>query len=202
MQEPSVGGVLPPALYLIRHGETDWNAVARLQGQRDVPLNARGRAQAEAAGRKLLALVPDAGSLDYLASPLSRTCGTMEILRGAVGLPRDGYRTDARLVELTFGSWEGLTWREVRGRAAALATAREKDKWGFVPPGGESYAMLLDRVRPAIDEIARPTVLVSHGGVARALLVGLCGLPEREAARVDIWQGRILVLEAGTHRWA
>jgi broad specificity phosphatase PhoE len=195
------GDELPPALYFVRHGETDWNAVARLQGQRDIPLNARGRNQAAEAGRKLLALVPDAGSLDYLASPLSRTRETMERLRGAMDLPPDEYRTDNRLVELTFGSWEGQTWREVRGRAAALATAREKDKWNFVPPGGESYAMLLERVRPAIHDILRPTVLVSHGGVARALLVELCGMSEREATRADIWQGRILVFEGGTPRW-
>jgi probable phosphoglycerate mutase len=125
----------------------------------------------------------------------------MEILRRTLGLSPADYRQDERFIELTFGSWEGLTWREVRGQEAALAAERERDKWNFVPPGGESYAMLLDRLLPAAKEVSRPTVLVSHGGVARALLAGLAGLPVYEAPRVDIWQGRVLVLENGKHRW-
>ncbi|WP_346767235.1 histidine phosphatase family protein [Enterovirga aerilata] len=188
-------------MYFVRHGETDWNAAARLQGQQDIPLNPVGRVQAEEAGRKLALLVPDPAALDYVASPLGRTRETMEILRRTLGLDPAGYRMDGRFVELTFGSWEGLTWREVRGREAALAAARERDKWNFVPPGGESYAMLLHRLLPAARELSRPTVLVSHGGVARALLAGLCGVPVHEAPRVDIWQGRILVFEHGRHCW-
>ena len=126
----------------------------------------------------------------------------MEILRGTLGLDPADYQLDPRFVELTFGAWEGLTWREVRGQSAALATERERDKWNFVPPDGESYAMLLDRLMPAARALTRPTVLVSHGGVARALLAGLAGVPPHEAPRIDIWQGRVLVLADGTYRWA
>ena len=166
-----------------------------------MPLNPLGRVQAEEAGRRIAALVHDPASLDYVASPLGRTRDTMEILRRALGLDPAAYRVDERFVELTLGEWEGLTWREVRGRAAALASARERDKWNFVPPGGESYAMLLDRVRPALLGLDRPTVLVSHGGVARALLAGLAGVPLHEAPRAPIWQGRVLVLADGGHHW-
>jgi probable phosphoglycerate mutase len=125
----------------------------------------------------------------------------MEILRRTLGYDPLGYRLDGRFVELTFGHWEGLTWREVRGRAAELAAARERDKWSFVPPEGESYAMLLERLLPAIGDLQRPTVLVSHGGVARALLAALADVPRNEAPRIDIWQGRILVIEQGQYRW-
>ena len=145
--------------------------------------------------------MPHPADLDYVASPLGRTRETMEILRRTLGLEPEAYRQDPRLVELTFGQWEGLTWREVRGRAASLAAARECDKWNFVPPGGESYAALLDRVLPAVRELKGPTVLVSHGGVARALLAGLAGLATSDAPRLDIWQGRVLVLEGGGYRW-
>ncbi|MDB5559249.1 MAG: histidine phosphatase family protein [Enterovirga sp.] len=145
--------------------------------------------------------MPDPASLDYVASPLGRTRETMEILRRTLGLDPAGYRQDQRFVELTFGNWEGLTWREVRGRAASLAAARERDKWSFVPPGGESYAMLFDRLLPAARELQRPTVLVSHGGVARALLAALANVPQHEAPRLDIWQGRVLVFEDGGYRW-
>ena len=144
----------------------------------------------------------DVAALDYIASPLGRTRETMEILRHTLGLDPADYRLDGRFIELTFGKWEGLTWREVRGQDAALAAERERDKWNFVPPGGESYAMLLERLRPAALDLSRPTVLVSHGGVARALLAALADVPVHEAPRVDIWQGRVLVFADGGFRWA
>ena len=72
-------------LYLVRHGETDWNAEGRIQGQRDVPLNARGRAQARRNGEVLRDLLGErAGTIRYLASPLGRTRETMEIIREAI----------------------------------------------------------------------------------------------------------------------
>jgi broad specificity phosphatase PhoE len=134
---------------------------------------------------------------------MTRTRETMELLRAAIGLHPESYRLDERLVELTFGSWEGLTWKEVRKAEPQAAAMRERDKWGYVPPGGgESYAMLADRVRSILDDIARDTVIVSHGGVARAFLALACGVSGRQAASMDIWQGRILVIEGRKHRWA
>jgi broad specificity phosphatase PhoE len=193
--------VLPHTLYFIRHGETDWNAEARLQGQRDVPLNDFGRVQAEEVGRMLMQLAARPEDLDYVASPLSRTRETMERMREAMGLHPPYYRTDARLAELTFGAWEGLTWREVRQRDPRGAKARDIDKWGFVPPKGESYAMLAERVAPFLADLARDSVAVSHGGVARVLLALLGHVPQEEAPRVDIWQGRVLVFEPGRYFW-
>ncbi len=146
--------------------------------------------------------MPDPASLDFVASPLSRTVETMEILRRTLGLDPGSYRADPRLVELTFGRWEGQTWREVRRHDPAQASLRERDKWNFVPPEGESYAMLRDRIRPVLAELRQPTVLVSHGGVARVMLNILAGLREEEAPRADIRQGRVLVFEGGRHRWS
>ncbi|MET0743284.1 MAG: histidine phosphatase family protein [Microvirga sp.] len=192
-----------PTLYFIRHGETDWNLEGRLQGQKDIPLNDVGRVQAEEAGRRLRALVPRYEDLDYVCSPMTRTRETMEILREAIGLHPGSYRLDERLVELTFGDWEGLTWKEVRTRDPRLAAARERDKWGYVPPGGgESYAMLAARVGPILDDMTRDTVVVAHGGVARALLSVACGVSTRHAAGIDIWQGKVLVIDGRRHRWA
>jgi probable phosphoglycerate mutase len=191
-----------PPVYFVRHGETDWNVEGRLQGQRDIPLNDLGRVQAEEAARRLAGVAPPAETLDYVASPMARTRETMEILRGALGLAPHAYRTDDRLIELTFGEWEGLTWKQVRKADPGRAALRERDKWGYVPPGGESYAMLAARVGPALHEVARPTVVVAHGGVARAFLTLACGVSPRNAASVDIWQGRVLVIENGHYRWA
>jgi broad specificity phosphatase PhoE len=202
-----VTGAPPPAalthtLYFIRHGETDWNAEARLQGQRDVPLNDFGRVQAEEPGARLRGLVLHYEDLDYVASPLSRTRETMERMREAIALHPVTYRVDERLRELSFGVWEGLTWKEVRQRDPRGARARDADKWAFVPPKGESYAMLARRVAPFLADLTRDTVVVSHGGVARALLALLGHASPDEAPRVDIWQGRVLVFAAERHYWA
>jgi broad specificity phosphatase PhoE len=191
-----------PTIYFVRHGETDWNAQGRLQGQQDIPLNARGRVQAEEAGARLRGLVLDYAGLDYVASPMHRTRETMERLRDAILLDPKTYRLDERLVELTFGGWEGLTWKEVRKAAPQAAAARERDKWNYVPPNGESYAMLTDRVRPVLEGIARDTVIVGHGGVARAFLALACGVHARQVVSMDIWQGRVLVIEGRKHYWS
>ena len=195
---------LPSRLLFIRHGETEWNLAGRLQGQKDIPLNPRGVDQAAASGRAVRKLVGDDRALadyDFIASPLLRTRQTMELARRAMGLPADGYETDDRLKELSFGSWEGLTWREVSARVPAMARARETDKWGYVPPEGESYATLAERVKPWLRRISGDAVVVSHGGVARVLMHMLAGVPPEEAAMADIWQGRLLVFEDGRCRW-
>jgi broad specificity phosphatase PhoE len=189
-------------LYFIRHGETDWNVEARLQGQQDTPLNPLGRVQAEEAADRLRGIVRDCGRLAYVASPLTRTRETMELMRATLSLPTKDYRVDDRLKELSFGAWEGLTWKEVRTREPKAAAARERDKWSFVPPGGESYAMLAERVAPVLTDIRTDLVMVSHGGVARVLLALLCGVPHTRAPVVDIWQGKVLVMAGGRYEWA
>ena len=167
-----------------------------------MPLNEVGYVQAEAAGARLRGLVPSYAELDYVASPLSRARDTMERLRAVLGLPPDTYRLDDRLKELSFGSWEGLTWREIRARETNMTTVRTRDKWTFVPPGGESYAMLAERVAPALAGITRDAVIVSHGGVARVLLHLLGKLPPHRASSADIWQGKVLVFSPGDYAWA
>lgn len=194
----------PPAsrtLYFVRHGETDWNAERRLQGQQDVPLNARGRCQADEAGRLLRALVADPAQLDYVASPLTRACETAARMRRAAGLPAAGFRLDERLKEVSFGAWEGLRWTDIRKRFPRAYAERETDRWAFVPEAGESYAMLAQRTAEALADLARDTVVVAHGGVARALLTIACGLAEAFAPTVPIWQGRILVIRDGHFTW-
>lgn len=196
---------IPGRLFLVRHGETDWNREGRLQGGKDIPLNALGRMQAEEAARRLKALTPDYASVDYVCSPMERARETMTILRRELDLPLEAFRIDDRLRELTFGDWEGFTWREIRKSANASererAQARERDKWGFVPPGGESYRMLAERIRPVLEGLAPDTVMVSHGGVARAVLALIGAVGTADAARVEIWQGKILVVEGAKATW-
>jgi probable phosphoglycerate mutase len=192
-------------MFFIRHGETDWNAEGRLQGRQDIALNALGRAQSARAGlilKKLLASNGlDPAAIPYQCSPLLRTRETMEIVRAQLGLPRDGVAMDERLIEFTFGGWEGLTWPEVVERHPQQAAARDADKWHFLPPGGESYAQLADRLAPWLAEQTEPSVVVSHGGVARALMAMAGGLSIERAPVADIWQGRVMVVSNGRFNW-
>ena len=195
-----------PPFFFVRHGETDWNREGRLQGQRDIPLNGKGRHQAAAAARKLMRTLARRGlvaaDLDYLASPLGRTVDTMRLLRSAARLaPPEGFRTDSRLKELSFGSWEGRTWGEIKDTDPDGYAGRRRDKWTFAPPGGESYAALRERVEPALGSIAENAVLVGHGGVARVLLNLIAGVASDRAPDIEIWQGRVLVFADNRAAW-
>jgi broad specificity phosphatase PhoE len=156
----------PYRILFVRHGETAYNAENRLQGQLDIPLNARGRDQARSIGKALLAEAGvaitemDAAGAVF-ASPLTRARETMDIVRDAMGLEPGVYKLDARLKELSFGAWEGMTWREVEARDPRGVRARNKDKWSFAPPGGESYAMLAGRVRAWLDGLSGDAFLVA-----------------------------------------
>lgn len=192
-----------PLVYFVRHGQTDWNMEGRLQGQADTDITELGRRQADRNGRKLAELIGKAEGFDFVASPMRRTRETMERVRAAMGLPPEDYRTDARLVEVHFGDWQGFTYIEVEAQEPGSTKARSKDKWNFVPPGakGESYQMLLERVRPWFKGLTRPTVCVTHGGVIRTVFRMVENTPERQAARLDVPQDRVLRLSGGRLDW-
>jgi probable phosphoglycerate mutase len=196
----------PHRIVFVRHGQTAYNAENRMQGQRDTPLDGKGRAQAAAVGRFLRDHMGDEMTcLDaqgaFWASPLRRTRNTMEIARAEMGLAPQTYRVDARLVELSFGDWEGLTWEMIRARDPAGVQTRAHDKWDFTPPGGESYATLVERLRPWLAERDGDVLVVAHGGVARAFLVMLAGVTPDSAASAEIWQGRALIFDKGGFSW-
>ena len=196
----------PHRLIFVRHGETAYNAENRLQGQLDTPLNARGREQARAIGGTLRSLVGrEIDQLDeaqaFFASPLKRARETMEIARDAMGLEPERYHLDPVLKELSFGVWEGLTWSEIEVKDAKGLRARREDRWAFVPKGGESYAMLADRLRPWLEGLSEHAFVISHGGVARVLMALIAGIPPAKAAAVPIIQGRAIVFENGGCRW-
>jgi broad specificity phosphatase PhoE len=188
-----------PILYFARHGETDWNRERRLQGQHDIPLNALGRTQASRCGEVLRGLLErsskPAAQYDYVSSPLGRARETMELIRTAMALDPEAYRTDARLMEMSFGRWEGFTYPELQAREAAALVARDNDKWGFVLPGGESYAQLELRVGAWYEGLERDSVVTAHGGVCRVLIAHLDLAGHDAAAMDDIGQGCVYVFD-------
>ena len=192
-----------PLLYVVRHGETAWNVEYRLQGQADTDITEVGRRQADRNGSRLASLIDDPHLFDFVASPMRRTRETMERIRVAMGLAPDGYRTDARLMELHFGDWQGFTFAELEAQKPGSTKERRADKWRFVPPGkgAESYEMLLQRVRPWLEALDQPTLCVTHGGVIRTLFMMIEGMPEREAARLDVPQDKILQVMDSRLKW-
>ena len=190
-----------PVIYYIRHGETSWNAEGRLQGVQDIPLNDLGRTQAAHAGKILADLFARDGreksSLAFIASPLIRARATMELVRGELRLPRDGYALDDRLREIGYGEWEGSTLPEMQLRAPELYAKRQTEKWTVSPPGGESYVAVQARMQDWYASVAADTVAVAHGGTARALMVALGIETPQSAADLTIEQGAVYVFRDG-----
>jgi probable phosphoglycerate mutase len=172
----------PHTIYFVRHGETLWNTERRLQGSSDSPLTERGRAQAAENARTLREAVPEVLTLPFVVSPLGRARATMEIIRAELGLPREGYVVEPRLTEMAFGSWEGLTRKEIEAKYPGAWAMREASRWSHVAPGGESFALVAVRLRAWTADLRSDVVVVAHGALGRILRGLNVGMPEDQIA--------------------
>jgi probable phosphoglycerate mutase len=172
-------------LVLLRHGQTEYNAGSRMQGQLDTDLSDLGRMQAVAAAEVLAKRQP----LLIVSSDLRRALDTALALGEPSGLP---VSVDTRLRETHLGDWQGMTHLEVDAIAPGARLAwRDDARWA--PHGGESRIDVAERSLPVVvdlvagqaewgvDEADRPVVLVAHGGLIAALTAALLRLP------VDNW---------------
>ena len=181
-------------LVFIRHGETDWNRDLRFQGQRDIPLNPRGRRQAARNGRAVAGILRE-GKWQLIASPLGRAVETMEITLGSAGEKGRWFATDPMLMEANYGEWEGLTLDDIARRHPKESHAREVDKWGYAPPNGESYALpAYDRDALLIEVSLFPDWFAGRGGEApfteerrTKFLAAWMRLLEKVDPRVTTW---------------
>ena len=159
-------------LLVVRHGQTDWNATNRLQGRTDIALNETGRLQAKQNGQRMAAFLShlneDLTDWHFVASPLKRTRETIEILRQALGLERDGYDISEQLIELHYGAWEGRTWQDLRQDVPELIKDRFAHPWQMVAPGGgESHDEMRTRVVDWMQNLPQKTIAVTHTGPLR-----------------------------------
>ncbi len=172
-------------LVLLRHGQTEYNAGSRMQGQLDTELTDLGREQAAAAAEVLAKRQP----LAIVSSDLRRALDTALALGERAGHP---VQVDTRLRETHLGDWQGMTHLEVDAAAPGARLAwREDARWA--PHGGESRVDVAARSLPLVAELVdghpdwgrhdpdRPVVLVTHGGLIAALTAALLDLP------VDNW---------------
>lgn len=160
-------------LVLWRHGETDYNAALRMQGQLDSQLTAKGLGQARRASPLLADLAPDV----LVTSDLSRAADTAAVLAAETGLP---LRVDKRLRETHLGKWQGLTHAEVEAGCPG-GIQRWRSSPECAPPGGETRVAVAARAAGVVDELDEAgyatAVLCTHGGLIAGLTPLLLDLP-------------------------
>jgi probable phosphoglycerate mutase len=183
---------------IIRHGETEWNALYREQGQLDSPLTAIGRAQAASVGARLAAHRPTA----LYTSDLGRATETARVIGRAVGLEP---RPDPRLRERHMGIFQGLTPEE-----SALRYPRERAAYraddGYVIPGGESGAQRAERAFACLEELAlrhpgETIVVVTHAGLLMGILERTLSLPTGAGRRFRRRNAAINTFSRGSAGW-
>lgn len=179
-------------IYLIRHGETDWNQAGLLQGQTDIALNAQGLEQAREAAERLKEVPFEIA----FCSPLIRAKRTAETI---IGDRKITLTTDERLRELNFGPWEGVDIRTIKDAASQPFT----NPGSYIPPeGAESFAQLYKRSGEFVDQVLLPlegtyeTVLVvAHGGVNRSILNPVLNIPVDDFWRMHMGNCATAILD-------
>ena len=168
-------------LYLVRHGETDWNIESKIQGKTDTPLNEKGRRQA---GELADVLERDYGIRRIYTSRQKRATETAEIIGRRLGIRP---QVKEGLEEINLGKWEGYTWPQVRELFPKEYYIWHGNRRYEVPPMGESYQQLLDRLLPALDDImsegGEDVLNITHSAVIMTLMSYLYDTPFEDMAR-------------------
>ena len=187
-------------LYFCRHGETEANIALRFQGRTiDTPLTDKGRFQAAAIGHSLVRECPAPSALAYVSSPLQRAQTTMQIIRETAHLPPAEYTTDARLLEINLGGWDGLTDAQAKALDPAVYEKRTANKGEIrVPGGGENYADVAARLESWVHDLSADTFAVSHGAATRILRGLFQGLSWQQMSDTDEKQGVLFRVRGST----
>lgn len=168
-------------LYLVRHGETDWNLQNRIQGQTDTPLNEQGRRQAQKLARKL----QEKHHISSIySSRQKRALETAQVVGRAIGLEPE---VRQGLEEISLGKWEGYTWRQVREKFPEEYQIWYNNRRYQIPPQGESYQQLLDRLLPVLADLMEKNdgnvLAVTHSAVIMTLLSFVYDTPFEDMAK-------------------
>ncbi len=180
-----------PTLFLVRHGETDWNRSGQIMGARPVPLNPRGQAQAQ----RVATLLQSRPLAALLSSPVARALETAEILSTSLGVP---VTVEQGVTEIGVGEWEGLFWKDVADEIV-------KQNWYGNPretrfPGGETLQETQIRAVAAVEhalagKASAPVLFVSHADVIRAVVAHFLGLHLSSVRQIRIDNGSLTALD-------
>ena len=187
-------------IYLVRHGETLFNVEGRYQGVLDSPLTSKGEDQARRVGAVLRTLVNEQSTVRLWSSPLGRALQTAAIVQTELQL-KTSVVLDARLKEVSLGSWDGLTLVDIENLYPGACDGTSAFDWYFRSPDGESANEVEERLTSWLTEHSSLDlchVVVSHGLVGRLLRGVYASLPRSEALTLDIPQGSVFRLQAGT----
>lgn len=187
------------SIYLVRHGQTEFNAVQRWQGQVDSPLTELGQQQSARMGRRLAALT-GTGEAHIFSSPLGRARQTCEIIAGEIGMI-DGITLDPGLMEIGMGAWDGMTDYEIDHEYPGMRDGLDRHEWFFHAPGGETLEKMTDRVARSLETIkqrqTRDAIIICHGITSRILRGVYASLPKDEALRLEVPQDAFFHLRHG-----
>lgn len=185
-----------PPIYLLRHGQTEWNVAARLQGRFDSALTEQGRAQAARQGEILAQLWPELHTPAIFCSPLGRTRASADI---ALEPLHARYQLDSRLREISAGSWDGTYLDEIERKNGPLfEQSRNAFHLMFLAPDGEGELSVLQRCQSFLDELTGTSVVFTHGATLCVLRGLLRGLEFDEMLDLSHEQGCIYAIENGT----
>ncbi len=184
-----------PEIYVLRHGETEWNREGRYQGSLNSPLTDMGQTQAATQGEILRAQDVGGRGFDIFSSPQGRVKQTADIVCGIVG---QDHKPDPRLCELRQGAWEGLLETEIAlGWPAAYAKRGQGIIWYFDNPTGESFVQVQQRAREFLESLSGPAVIVTHGVTSHVLRGVWLGLDLAGMAALQGGQGCVYHLREG-----
>ena len=181
-----------PAFYLVRHGETEWNAAGRYQGAKDSPLTVKGREQARRIGRKLDSVRKTASPLLAYVSPLGRARETAALIAESVPLE---IRLEPRIAEISAGAWDSLSMYEIDVEYPGALGKGGPDDWYFLGPGGETFEDAFARVSEWLSEAVSPSLVVTHGLAGRIIRGAFCGLSKKDMLRLEVPQDGFYRLE-------
>ena len=183
-------------IYLCRHGQTEFNAIGRRQGQVDSNLTAMGQAQATAMGRRLASL--NLADFRIFASPLGRAHHSARLIAAELG--HAPITLDPRLMEIGMGSWDGKTDLEIDTAHPGLRASVPPEAWWFHSPDGETYAIFAARLQAALHDIqSDPTpvkIIVAHAVVSRVIRAQWAGLSEVDSHKLSVAQDAFYALSA------
>jgi broad specificity phosphatase PhoE len=166
-----------PTIYLIRHGETEWNRIGRMQGVLDSSLTEKGRVQTAQVGQILLHKLGARPITRFISSPLGRALQTAEIISNALDIP---FKTDPRLMEISLGDWNGYTYPEILKNWRESLFNTNDDNWHFHSPTGENYDAVKGRVSSWLSEVHHDTIAVAHGVSGKVLRGVYAGMNQDE----------------------
>ncbi len=187
-----------PEIFLLRHGQTEWNVAGRHQGRLNSPLTDLGRDQAVTQGGLLYEQGLSVRGITCLCSPQGRAVETAHIAFAALGKTAD---QDPNLCEIAFGDYEGLTLTDIEHKFPDARLPNEKDwfEWNFTTPGGEDFEQICARVQRVLDRLSGPSVIVTHGITGRVLRGLYLGLGLNGMADLPGGQGIVFHLLNGRH---